>query len=89
MKTSKELQKWLDNHQISKEEVVSVKRWLQSCEEYDSTLNIYFKEDGYTLQDVIDFVNSTSSQTDLNPLVAQFEKVEKEVAKLRKIINKL
>ena len=93
MRTQKELQQWLRTNQINKDDVLSVWNWLDTSEEYDIA-NLSFKDDcgngsGKTIQDVIDFVNSTSPQTDLNPLVAQFEKVEKEIAKLRKIINKL
>ncbi len=89
MRPQKELQKWLDNHLVDKDEVQSIKKWLQSCEEYDSTLLIYFKENGVTLQDVIDFVNSESPQTDYSQIVAQFEKVRKEMNKLEKLINKI
>jgi len=90
MRTQKEVQKWLDSHQISKEEIVSLRRWLQSCPEYDAPeLVIYGTEFGSTLQDFINFVNSESEETDLSPIIAQFEKIEKEILKLRKLINKL
>lgn len=90
MKTEKELQIWLNQNPISHEESGSVIRWIYSGGEYSESVNFSVStEGGKTLQDVIDFVNSTSPQTDLNPLVAQFEKVEKEIAKLRKLINKL
>lgn len=90
MRTQKEVQTWLDNNPIDSNEAESIRLWLGSCSEYSASFCcVVWSHDGKTLQDVIDFVNSTSPQKDLNPLVAQFEKVEKEIAKLRKLINKL
>lgn len=89
MRTQKELQGWLDNHLVDKDEFISINKWLQSCEEYDSVLLIYCKENGATLQDVIDFVNSEPPQIDHSQIVAQYEKVRKEMNKLEKLINRM
>jgi hypothetical protein len=79
----------LDKNSISNEEAVSVANWLNSCEEYSYLFNIHSSNTGKTLQDVIDFVNSESPQTDYSQIVAQFERVRKEMNKLEKLINKL
>lgn len=89
MRTNKEVQEWLDNNPILIDELVDVKRWLLS--QGFSFRPIYVSDDGLTLIDVIDFVNSPSpsKEKDLSPIVAQFSKVKKEVDKLEKLINKL
>ena len=94
MRTKVEIQSWLDKNPVKKDEVQPICNWLNSIEEYNGhsfslTTNVPNAEKGLTLIDVIEFVNSPYSQTDLNPLVAQFEKVEKEMLKMRKLINKL
>ena len=89
MRTQKEVQEWLNKNSISNEEAVSVANWLNSCEEYSYLFNIRSSNTGKTLQDIIDFVNSESPQTDYSQIVAQFEKVRKEMNKLEKLINKL
>jgi len=89
MRTNKELQEWLDNNPILIDELVDVKRWLLS--QGFLFRPIYVSNDGLTLIDIIDFVNSPSpsKEKDLSPIVAQFAKVKKEVSKLEKLINKL
>lgn len=89
MRTQNDVQAWLNKNSISNEEAVSVANWLNSCEEYNYLFNIRSSNTGKTLQDVIDFVNSESPQTDYSQIVAQFEKVRKEVNKLEKLINKI
>lgn len=89
MRTNKEVQEWLDNNPILIDELVDVKRWLIS--QRFSFRPIYVSDEGLTLIDVIDFVNSPSpsKEKDLSPIVAQFAKVKKEVDKLQKLISKL
>ena len=89
MRTNKELQEWLDNNPILIDELVDVKRWLLS--QGFLFRPIYVSNDGLTLIDIIDFVNSPSpsKEKDLSPIVAQFAKVKKEVSKLEKLISKI
>ena len=92
MRTAKEVQNFLDSVKIKADNIDSVIQWLWTSDEYKEfpfTFNI--EENGLSLPDIIDFVNSPSptKEKDLNPLVAQFEKIEKEMMKMRKLINGL
>lgn len=89
MRPQKELQDWLNKTVISVDEVRDVDNWLNTCGEYDSKFNFVWNKNGATLQDVIDFVNSESPQTDHSQIVAQYEKVRKEMNKLEKLINRM
>lgn len=92
MRTAKEVQNFLYSVKIKADNIDSVKNWLWATDEYNGTAFTFnMEENGLTLIDVIDFVNSPSptKEKDLNPLVAQFEKIEKEILKMRKLINKL
>lgn len=91
MRTAKEVQKWFNKNPVLTDEYGPIHRWIESVGEYKEKFHIIASPLGKNMFDVVDFVNSPSptKEKDLNPLVVQFEKIEKEILKMRKLINKL